>query len=133
MSTGMFFVGTSKSLGLENSPTMILIGLCILGASWAIMTIPVLPEMKEAVETRPDLNYDEEELDNYMSGLFVVSTGIGEAIGPMMSSTLYDAYGFRDAADILAFIAIIYACIYFMFVGNFKMFLRTRKERGLTE
>ena len=97
MSVGMFFVGTSKSLGLENNPAMIVIGLMILGASWAIMSIPVLPEMLEAVEMKADLNYNAEELDNFISGIFVISNGIGEAIGPILSSFLNDAYGFRES------------------------------------
>ena len=69
--TGMFFVGTSKSLGLENNPEMIITGLIILGISWGIMSVPVMPEMQEAVEQREDLDYDEEELDNFISGIFV--------------------------------------------------------------
>ena len=42
---GMFFVGTSKSFGLENNPEMIITGLIILGVSWGTMSIPVMPEM----------------------------------------------------------------------------------------
>ena len=122
MSLGMFFVGTSKSLGLENNPAMIMVGLMILGASWAVMSIPVLPEMLEAVETCSYLNYNPEELDNFISGIFVISNGIGEAIGPMLSSHLNEAYGFREAQDIFAFGVIIYAGIYFCFAGGFRMF-----------
>ena len=97
LAVGMFFVGTSKSLGLENNPGMIVLGLMILGGSWAIMSIPVIPEMMEAVELRQDLNYNSEELDNFISGIFVVSNGIGESIGPVLSSVLNDSYGFREA------------------------------------
>ena len=132
MSLGMFFVGTSKSLGLENNPVMIITGLIILGASWAIMSIPVLPEMQEAVETKPNLNYEEEELDNFIAGLFVICTGIGEAIGPTLSSVLYHYYGFREAADIFAFMVLIYAVVYFTLVGHFRIFVRSPKERGLS-
>ena len=45
LSIGVFFVGTSKSLGLENNPEMIITGLAIMGASFGIMSIPVMPEM----------------------------------------------------------------------------------------
>ena len=121
---GMFFVGTSKSLGLENNPEMIITGLMILGVSWGIMSVPVMPEMQEAVEQRTDLDYDEEELDNFISGLFVIATGIGEAIGPMLSSVLYDTYGFREAADIFAFMILIFGIVYFAFVGHIRMFFR---------
>ena len=53
-SLGMFFVGTSKSFGLDNNPELILLGMTILGGAAAVMTIPVLPEMMEAVQD--DLN-----------------------------------------------------------------------------
>ena len=129
---GMFFVGTSKSLGLENNPEMIITGLIILGISWGIMSVPVMPEMQEAVEQREDLDYDEEELDNFISGIFVVATGVGEAIGPMLSSILYDAYGFREAADIFAFMILIYGILYFFFVGHIRMFFKRKSPRSPT-
>ena len=60
MAIGMFFVGTSKTLGLENNPAMIILGLMIIGASAGMISIPVLPEMLDSVEERKDLNYDPE-------------------------------------------------------------------------
>ena len=119
---GMFFVGTSKSFGLENNPEMIITGLIILGVSWGTMSIPVMPEMQEAVEVMSELQYDAEELDNFISGLFVLSTGAGESIGPILSSVLCDQFGFREAADIFAFIIVVYAVIYFFFCGHLRMF-----------
>ena len=97
MSVGMFFVGTSKSLGLENSPIMIMLGLAIIGAAAGMISIPVLPEMLEAIEERNDRNYNLEELNNYISSIFVTSTGVGEFIGPVLGSTLNAKYGFREA------------------------------------
>lgn len=97
MSIGMFFVGTSKTLGLENNPAMILLGLMIIGAAAGMISIPVLPEMLESIEEKNDMHYDAEELNNFISGLFVTCTGLGEFIGPVMSSILNDAYGFREA------------------------------------
>ena len=88
MSIGMFFVGTSKSLGLENNPAMIILGLMIIGAAAGMISIPVLPEMLEEIEERGDRNFDIEELNNYISGLFVTCTGLGEFIGPVLSSSL---------------------------------------------
>ena len=49
MSIGIFFVGTSKTLSLENSPTMIILGLMIIGSAAGMISIPVLPEMLEAI------------------------------------------------------------------------------------
>ena len=129
---GMFFVGTSKTLGLENNPAMILFGLMILGASFAITSIPVLPEMLEAVETRSNFNYNKEELDNYISGLFVISAGFGEALGPILSSFLNDKYGFRESQDLFANGTVCFAIIYFLCAGHVKMLWKTRKERQLS-
>ena len=50
MSLGMFCVGTSKYLGLENNPAMIMLGMMILGVAAGMISIPVLPEMLEAIE-----------------------------------------------------------------------------------
>ena len=102
MSIGMFCVGTSKSLGLENNPAMIILGLMVIGAASGMISIPVLPEMLESIEEQNDLNYNMEELNNYISGIFVTCTGAGEFIGPVLSSFLNEKYGFREAQDIYA-------------------------------
>ena len=132
MSVGMFFVGTSRTLGLENSPIMIMVGLCIIGAAAGMISIPVLPEMLEAIEEKKDRNYNLEELNNYISGIFVTMTGVGEFIGPVLGSTLNHKYGFREAQDIYANIIIVFAILYFLSVGNLRIFIRTAKERQST-
>ena len=132
MSIGMFFVGTSKSLGLENNPAMIILGLMIIGASAGMISIPVLPEMLEAIEERNDKNYNMEELNNYISGIFVTCTGLGEFIGPVLSSFLNEKYGFREAQDIYANIIMVFAVIYFLSVGHIYIFFKTDKERNNT-
>ena len=130
MSVGMFFVGTSKSLGLENNPAMIILGLMIIGAAAGMISIPVLPEMLEAIEEHSKKNYELEELNNYISGIFVTCTGLGEFIGPVLSSFLNDKYGFREAQDIYANIILIFGIIYFLSVGHIYIFTKTEKERG---
>ena len=132
MSVGMFFVGTSKALGLENNPAMIILGLMIIGAAAGMISIPVLPEMLEAIEERNDRKYNLEELNNYISGIFVTCTGLGEFIGPVLSSFLNEKYGFRRAQDIYANIILVFALIYFFSVGHIYIFIRTEKERGQT-
>lgn len=130
MSVGMFFVGTSKSLGLENNPAMIILGLMIIGAAAGMISIPVLPEMLEAVEERNDRDYEPEELNNYISGLFVTCTGVGEFIGPVLSSFLNERYGFRVAQDIYAQIVLVFAFIYFFSAGHIYIFIKTDKEKA---
>mmetsp|Transcript_23369 Transcript_23369/g.31307 ORF Transcript_23369/g.31307 Transcript_23369/m.31307 type:complete len:236 (+) Transcript_23369:601-1308(+) len=130
MSIGMFFVGTSKSLGLENNPAMIILGLMIIGAAAGMISIPVLPEMLEAIEERNDRSYNIEELNNYISGIFVTCTGLGEFVGPVLSSFLNEKYGFREAQDIYANIILVFALIYFFSVGHFYIFIKTKRERN---
>jgi len=130
MSVGMFFVGTSKSMGLENNPAMIILGLMIIGAAAGMISIPVLPEMLEAIDERNDRNYNLEKLNDYISGIFVTSNGLGEFIGPVLSSILNDRYGFREAQDIYANIILVFGVIYFFSVGHIYIFMRTDKERS---
>jgi len=131
MSIGMFFVGTSKSLGLENNPAMIILGMMMVGAAAGMISIPVLPEMLEAIEERNDRKYEIEELNNYISGIFVTCTGLGEFIGPVLSSFLNEKYGFREAQDIYANVIMVFALIYFFSVGHFYIFFRTEKEKQI--
>jgi len=49
LGVGMAFVGTSKTLGLDNNPAMIIMGLMIIGAASGMVSVPVLPEMIESV------------------------------------------------------------------------------------
>ena len=125
MSIGMFFVGTSKSLGLENNPAMIMLGLMIIGAAAGMISIPVLPEMLEGIEEGSTRNYNLEELNNYISGIFVTCTGLGEFTGPVLSSFLNERYGFREAQDIYANCVLVFAIIYFLSVGHIFIFFRT--------
>lgn len=128
MSIGMFFVGTSKSLGLENNPAMIILGLMIIGAAAGMISIPVLPEMLEAIDEKGEKNFDLEELNNFISGIFVTCTGLGEFIGPVLSSFLNERYGFREAQDIYAQIVLVFGIIYFCSVGHFTIFTRSKQE-----
>ena len=70
--------------------------------------------MMDAVETRQDLNYKAAELDNFISGMFVISTGTGEAIGPVLSSCLNDAFGFKTAQRLFALGVAVYASVYYL-------------------
>jgi MFS family permease len=88
MAVGMFFIGTSDILGAENDADFILGGLCLVGLSAGMMAIPIMPEMLESIEQRPEFGYDTEEVTNETSSLFVVCIGLGEAIAPIAASML---------------------------------------------
>jgi MFS family permease len=92
-----FFIGTSELFGAQNDSDMILLGLCLVGVAASTITIPVLPEMLESVEQNEDCDYEQEEIENVISGLFITSTGLGETIGPILSSVLVELYDFRTS------------------------------------
>lgn len=75
-SSGMFLVGTSKLIGMYNSPAFIILGLAIMGFGAGMIIIPVLPDMIESLEEDEkkkgapvSANYD--QLHNTISGLFI--------------------------------------------------------------
>ena len=92
-----------------------------------MISIPVLPEMLEAIEERKEMNFNQEELNNYISGIFVMCNGLGEFIGPVLSSFLNEKYGFRASQDIYAVMVMIFAFFYFFSVGHIHIFTRTDK------
>lgn len=112
MSVGNFFVGTSEIFGAENDSDMILLGLCFVGVSAAIITIPVLPEMIESIDQCLEDSYEPEELNNIISSLFVTSTGVGETIGPILASVLTEIYDFRVSQELYATALAVYAVLY---------------------
>lgn len=67
---GIFFVGTSKLLGVQNTPAFIIFGLAVMGFGCGLIITPVLPDMIDAVEeNHPKI--DNDALANQISGLFI--------------------------------------------------------------
>ena len=87
ISTGLFFVGPSKVLGLYNSPAYIILGLALLGFGGGMVIIPIMPELIDSIEERYTI-HNENELHNQISGLFIAFQGIGETLGPILGSLL---------------------------------------------
>jgi MFS family permease len=119
--------GTDAIAIFYKNPFFIFIGLCVMGLSTSLCTIPCLPEMLDAIEDDKDLanKYDDEELENVISGLFVTFQSFGEAVGPMVSSLLVDSYGFRNAQDIFAAYLGTYCLFYFLTCGMCSMFFKS--------
>lgn len=115
MAIGNFLIGTSEVLGVENNSNCILIGLCIIGWSASLMSIPCLPEMLETIEVytiNMDVDYDPDEANNVVSGLFVTASGLGEAIGPILASVLVKIFDFRQSQEMYAFLILLFALWY---------------------
>lgn len=116
---GMLLVGTSKIIGIYNSPAFIILGLAIMGFGCGMIIIPILPDMIEAVEEKITIN--ESVLHNQMSGLFIACQGLGETLGPVFGSTSENIYGFRVTQNILGITLLIFMVIYFVWCGRFSL------------
>lgn len=96
----MQMIGGSDTLfEFQKQPVFIFLGLCMIGLSAGMISIPVLPEMLECIEEDEDLanKYDMETIENVISGLFISFQSIGEAVGPIAASSLSENYGFQTA------------------------------------
>ena len=71
----MLMIGGSDTLlEFQKQPVFVFLGLCMIGLSTGMITIPVLPEMLESVESDPELaaKYDMQSFENLISGLFIM-------------------------------------------------------------
>ena len=129
--TSVFFIGTSPLLRLKDTPNYIIAGLCMVGFASSAITIPVLPEMLDQIVLKyPNLK-DNVELNDACSGYFNGCLGIGEAIGPIISSVLVASMGFRTACDVLALTIFVYTLFYFIFNGGHEMLYRDKVTLGV--
>jgi MFS family permease len=124
--------GSDFLFQFQKQPVFIFIGLCFIGLSAGMVTIPVLPEMLESIEDDSELShkYDMEQVANFISGMFVTYQSIGEAIGPMISSTIAEYYSFTVSQEFFAIVLLIFSFCYFSFCGNFAMFGKDTRHFG---
>ena len=90
-------IGGNEDIRYYNQETLfILWGLIIIGLSAGMVSIPVLPEMLDAINEDKELvaKYDAEYIQNIVSGIFIGFQSIGEAAGPIASQTLITYFGF---------------------------------------
>jgi MFS family permease len=91
----------------------------VLGFGISFVSIPVLPEMLDAIEEDEALaeEFDRELVENITSGLFISFGALGEAIGPVVSAHLAEAYGFQTAQEIYTVYLIVFIFSYFIMCG----------------
>jgi len=89
-----------------------------------MVSIPVLPEMLEAIEEDPEVakKYDVETIENFISGLFISFQSIGEAVGPICSSYLTSIFGFEVSQEVYCFVLFLFWATYILFCGTYHMF-----------
>lgn len=117
----MLMIGGTKWIDGFSNPEFIFLGLVIIGLSAGMTTIPILPEMLEAIEDDELLNqkYDREVIENTTSGLFITFQSIGETLGPILNSMLVKYFGFTRAFEIYSTYLFAWCVLYFVFCGNF--------------
>ncbi len=71
------------------------IGQFLNGAGLALLTTTTLPEIVDSVE-RTELypRYDKDSVNIYISGMFILLSSIGQALGTFFGSTAADAIGY---------------------------------------
>jgi MFS family permease len=117
----VYLIGTSPLLGLKDHSKIIFSGLLLLGFSLGMVVIPVFPEMLSSISEKYP-NMDKEELNNVTAGYFNSCLGIGEGFGPIFASVAVANLGFRRAEDLWATTIFVYLVLYFLIMGNFKLF-----------
>lgn len=90
---GTFFNGPSTLLGLPEKLWPIFVGQALSGIFIALLVIPCLPEMITGASKRFKRKQAQQVI-TLSSGLFNASLGLGQTIGPLLSSLLFDLYGF---------------------------------------
>jgi MFS family permease len=61
---------------------------------------------------------EKEVLQNKISGIFIASQGLGEALGPVLGSVFEELVGFRSSQDIVALVLLGFMILYFIFCGR---------------
>lgn len=118
-----------KSTG---SAAIILLGCFIFGFGFASVTIPVMPEIIEAIEQKigqGDDKVNTDELYNNLAGYFVVCQALGESLGPLFSSTLEYRYDFSKAERVLEIAVASFLLVYLVMCDMPTFFTRPKMEK----
>ena len=128
---GMLVTGLDKIYSFENPGAFTLIGLAIYGFGFAKITIPVMPEILEAIETSEEIDqdFDEQQLYNSCAGWFVVCQAIGETLGPLSSSLLERRIDFRPTQKALAIAIMLFIFTYILSCEPLQFFKKTAAQQ----
>ena len=98
ITNGMMITGLDRVYDIENPGLFTVLGLIVFGIGFANITIPIMPEILEAVEEKEGetgVPFDEQYLYNACAAHFFVCQAIGETLGPIISSFLESQIDFR--------------------------------------
>lgn len=123
-SFSLLYVGPSSIFGFQDSLLSMIVGQLLLGLCMPFMLIPALPEMAESALEHYDKTIHE-RVNNMSSAIFTTFLGIGQCLGPIFGSISFANLGFRLTSDIMVFINLTFALLYFTFAGGVPAFKLT--------
>ena len=114
----LFCVGptTLVDFGSDRTLSVMIAGQVLLGLCIPISLILALPSMVESVMDVYPTQVG--RVNNLSSGIFSASSGLGEVIGPLFGSAMYEQSGFRMTSDMTAMVTFFYVFIFIFIVTN---------------
>lgn len=104
ITNGMMITGLDRVYDFENPGLFTCLGLIVFGIGFANITIPIMPEILEAIEEKEyesGVPYNEQALYNSCAAHFFVCQAVGETLGPLISTFLESKIDFRPTQKAL--------------------------------
>jgi DHA2 family multidrug resistance protein len=102
---------------------VIIIGFFISGLSSAFVYVPAVMNSLELLKGQ----YGEEQSNDIGTSIFTLGVNLGESFGPPVGGFLTEAYGFPISSYFIAFIALIWSIIFFVY--NYGVLWKEFDER----
>ena len=113
----------------EKNITAMLIGLTTQAIFFAPTVIPNMSEMMLSTHLKyPDA--DLEHANNLLGGLMNCCFGVGQGLGPLFGSAIYQTMGFRALCDTTAGLTVLFSILYFIFGQGYLSISQTCKNFG---
>ena len=110
-------LGPSMFYGLPQYWTYTMIVIPFLGVGSALVTIPSMPEMMQAIESR----YGQQpKAPTLVSGLFVTLTGLSRWLGIKFSTIMEYESSYLQVTSVMSAVLIVYFLIYFIMGGGIQ-------------
>jgi hypothetical protein len=133
LALSMSLQGPSEVFHIPDLIPIVLAGFSVNGIAQGFIFIPLLPDALEAVFLEEGIIEGEnEQLDmliaDYGSGLYGTFFSIGQILAPIVGSAIKFAIGYRATTDLMMFVCLGWATIFFIFNVGFNIY---QKERDI--
>ena len=123
---GMWLVGQSQIIGLKQDANLAIFGLSLIGLALTMASIPIVPECQELMFT--DTKAHNTLAQKSISRVILFSTGIGETMGPIVSTQLALTNSFQKSLDLYASFLLSFILLFFFLGGGLSIFAYSKKE-----